>query len=277
MINRLIATLLIRNGVVVQTNKFNPTNYIGNAIIAVDFFNSWAVDEICILEISQNKDYLEKFYSIVDELSKRCFVPLSVGGKINSIEDANKYFKIGADKVCINTGGFNNKHLIKSLSNEFGSQAIVMSVDVYCDKKFPSKYGIATNSGKKKQNRDAVEWITESIENGAGEIFLNSIEHDGNRNGYNIEFIKMIRSTIKVPIVAMGGVGEWIHLVEGVNAGAQSVAAGNIFHFTEHSTKKAKEFMIKSGIEMRPTYFYQLNTSRKVRDILHPISNKQAK
>ena len=103
---------------------------------------------------------------------------------------------------------------------------------------------------------------------------LNSIK---SQKFYNIEFIKMIRSTIKVPIVAMGGVGEWIHLVEGVNAGAQSVAAGNIFHFTEHSTKKAKEFMIKSGIEMRPTYFYQLNTSRKVRDILHPISNKQAK
>jgi len=126
MINRLIATLLIRNGVVAQTNKFSPTNYIGNAIIAVDFFNSWAVDEICILEISQNKDYLEKFYSIVDELTKRCFVPLSVGGKINSIEDAQKYFKIGADKVCINTGGFINKNLIKSLSNEFGSQAIIM-------------------------------------------------------------------------------------------------------------------------------------------------------
>ncbi len=270
MIHRLIANLLIRNGVVVQTNKFNVTNYIGNAYTAVDFFNSWAVDEICILEISEDDSYVEKFCEIIEELSKRCFVPLTVGGKILNINHARKYFQIGADKVAINSGAL-KKNLIPSLAKEFGSQAVVLSADIYENKNLPSNYGIAIKNGKKKMNIDAIDWIVKNINDGVGEVLINSIDHDGNRKGYNLDFLKILKKNIKVPIIIMGGVGEWMHMLQGIENGAQSVAAANIFHFTEHSTKKAKEYLIESGVKMRPSYFYTLKSSRKVRDILNPI------
>ena len=126
---RLIVNLLIHNGNVVQTRQFEPTNVVGNAFTAVDFFNSWAIDEIVLLEISRTKDFLESFINIVDELSRRCFVPLSVGGKIDHIDKVRKYFKSGADKVVVNTEGFLKPKLLREISDEYGSQCLVCSID----------------------------------------------------------------------------------------------------------------------------------------------------
>ena len=264
--NRLIAILLIYNGEVVQTRNFKPTNFIGNAFTAVDFFNSWAVDEICILEISNDTNYLNKFIYIVEELSNRCFVPLTVGGKIRSVDDAHKYLRAGADKVVVNSGAFKKKELIKKISDKYGSQCVTLSIDAKLDKKFSSNYKIMIENGKIETNCDLLDWVKYGVKQGAGEILLNSVEHDGGKKGYNLELIKLVSSNVKVPTIAMGGVGIWKHFLEGIKIGkAQSVAAGNIFHYTEHSTKKAKEYLIKSGIQMRPTYFYGLNSPRNVK------------
>ena len=119
---------------------------------------------------------------------------------------------------------------------------------------------------KKNTNFDLLEWVKFGEEQGAGEVFLNSINFDGNRKGYDIKLIKLVSENINIPIIAMGGVGEWRHLVDGVNKGnAQSVAAGNIFHYSEHSTRKAKEYMINSGIHMRPIYFFHLSSPREIK------------
>ena len=272
--NRLIATLLVYNGVVVQTKKFNPTNFEGNAFTAVDFFNSWAVDEICILEISNDLSYLDNFVDIIEELSKRCFVPLTVGGKIRSVDDAHKYLRAGADKVIVNSGAFENKDLIKQLSDKYGSQCITLSVDAIEDKKKDSGYKVMINNGKKDTDLDLLKWINDGIKKGSGEIFLNSINYDGNKKGYDLKLIELVSKKTNVPVIAMGGVGEWQHLVDGIKKGkAQSVAAGNIFHYSEHSTRKAKEYMISSGIQMRPIYFYHLNSPRKIKYRTNTFSN----
>ena len=266
MINRLIATLLVYNGKIVQTKQFKPTNFVGDAFIAVDFFNSWSVDEICILEISKDESYLKHFIRLVDKLSERCFIPLSVGGKIKSVTIARQYLRSGADKVILNSGIFLKKNLLRKLSTLYGSQFIIVSIDVKKNNKFKSGYQIVINNGSSPKEIDLLDWIQYVENEGAGELFVNSIHNDGNRKGYDINLLKIITSNTSLPLIAMGGVNNWSHFEKGISEGkAQSVAAGNIFHYSEHSTKDAKEYLINNGIKMRPSEFYQVDSRRKIK------------
>ena len=146
--NRLIATLLINNGVVVQTRRFKRTNMVGNAFTAVDFFNTWSVDEIIVLEISDKLDQINNFIDVVAELSRRCFVPLSVGGKIRNIETVHRYFRAGADKVVVNTGALKQPSLISQIANIYGSQSVVVSIDGAPDLKKQSGYTVMSDNGR---------------------------------------------------------------------------------------------------------------------------------
>ena len=266
MINRLIATLLVYNGKIVQTKQFKPTNFVGDAFIAVDFFNSWSVDEICILEISKDESYLKHFIKLVNKLSERCFIPLSVGGKIKNLSTAKKYLRSGADKVVLNSGVFLKKNLLRKLSSLYGSQFIIVSIDVQKNTKFRSGYQIVTNNGSKPQDIDLLEWIQFVEKQGAGELLVNSIHNDGNRKGYDLDLLRIITSKTSLPVIAMGGVNKWSHLKDGISKGkVQSVAAGNIFHYSEHSTKDAKDYLIKHGMKMRPSEFNKIDSRRKIK------------
>lgn len=262
--HRLIATLLVYNGDVVQTRRFKPTNNVGSAFTAVDFFNTWTVDEIFVLEISKDDSFRERFEQIVEGLSRRCFVPLTVGGKIRDLDRVRAYTRAGADKIALNTAALERPELIAEIAGQFGSQCVVVSIDGRRNPEMPSGYEAVGDRGRRPSGRDAREWAKQAVSLGAGEILLNEIEHDGDKRGYDLEFVRLISDAVSTPVVAMGGVASWDHLVEGVRAGhAHAVAAGNIFHYTEHSTKKAKEFMAAAGLPVRGTTFYKVAMPRR--------------
>lgn len=261
---RLIATLLVESGRVVQTKKFRPTNMVGNPFTAVDFFNGWTVDEIAILEISKNEDYLELFFELIDELSRRCFVPLTVGGKIRNLDHVKRLTRAGADKVVLNTGAVETPELITETARNFGSQCVVLSLDAAPNPSLASGYEVMVGNGKVATGLDALDWAKQAVDFGAGELLVNSTEHDGDRRGYDLHLVRMMSDNLTVPIIAMGGVGKWAHMAAGITEGhADAVAAGNIFHYTEHSTKKAKEYLIDCGLPVRSTAFYSVNMPRR--------------
>ncbi|OGS72940.1 MAG: imidazole glycerol phosphate synthase subunit HisF [Flavobacteria bacterium RIFCSPLOWO2_12_FULL_35_11] len=259
---RLIATLLTRNGRIVQSVNFRHTNVIGNAFTAVDFFNTWAVDEIVILDVSLNKNFREKFYEMIQGLSRRCFVPLTVGGWVTSIEDIRTLLKTGADKVVVNTEAVKNPGFVTDAARIFGSQCIVISIDVKLDTN--NVYKVYIDRGKEATSLSSEEWAKKVQELGAGEIYLTSIDRDGLLQGYDLQLLQSVTSVVNIPVIASGGVGHWQHLVDGINIGnTDAVSAANIFHYTEHSTKNAKEFLHKAGVDARETVFYKVTQPRR--------------
>ncbi|MFH1841400.1 MAG: imidazole glycerol phosphate synthase cyclase subunit [Candidatus Nealsonbacteria bacterium] len=255
---RLIACLLWRDGLIVQSVSFKHTNFIGDAFTAVDFFNTWAIDEIIILDVSRDDKKRNLYYQNIQEISHRCFVPLAVGGKIHSVDQIREFLKLGADKVVINTEAVKNPNFITEAARSFGSQCIVVSIDVNKD------YKVCIENGGVATEWSPFDWAKKAEELGAGEIFLTSIERDGSRNGYDLELIKGVAERINIPVIASGGVGNWQHLVEGINIGkADAVSAANIFHYSDQSTKKAKNYLKEAGIKVREPEFYKIILPRR--------------
>ena len=260
--HRLIPNIILNNGNVVQSINFLHTNVIGNAITAVDFFNSWAVDEIIILDVSRINDHRNSFHKIINGLSKRCFVPLTVGGWIKNIDEIYQFLKEGADKVSINTEAVINPDFITESAKIFGSQCIVASIDV--KKNEINQYEVFIDRGKKATGLNPVEWAKKTQQLGAGEILLTSIDRDGSRKGYDLDLLKQVCKNVTIPVISFGGVGEWQHFVDGITIGkADAVSAANIFHYSEHSTYNAKEFMINAGLNVRVPKFYKIPAPRK--------------
>jgi cyclase len=262
--HRLIASLLIHNGDVVQTRRFRPTNNVGSAFTAVDFFNGWTVDEIIALEISKDDAHVARFVETVEGLSRRCFVPLTVGGKIADLARVRAYTRAGADKIALNSAALERPEFITEIAGEFGRQCVVLSIDARRNPALPSGYEAVGGRGRLPSGRDVRAWAEEATRLGAGEILLNELEHDGDRRGYDLALVRMVSEAVSVPVIAFGGVGNWDHLVAGIREGrADAVAAGNIFHYTEHSTKKAKEHMAAAGLPVRATTFYKVAMPRQ--------------
>src|SRR6185503_13213744 len=181
---RLIPSLLVRDGRIVQSVQFRHTNVIGNVITAVDFFNGWAVDEILILDVSRDHSGRQEFLDIVDELSERCFVPLNVGGWITSVSDIETLLEHGADKITVNTHAFRNPSFITEAAKVFGSQCIVVSIDVKRDAAGEALVWI--DRGREATDVKAVDWARQAEAAGAGEILVTSIDNDGMRKGYDL-------------------------------------------------------------------------------------------
>ena len=248
---RLIPVLILRDGQVVQSVQFKHTNVIHwNPVTAVDFFNRWAVDEIVLLDVSRDISKRQKFYDAVDGLSKKCFVPLTVGGWIKDTSEVNRLLGLGADKITINTEAYRDPAIIAECAKVFGSQCVVISIDVRS--RGNGRYEVYIDRGVEPTGENPVLWAKKAQKMGAGEIFLNCIDRDGFRQGYDLGLLREVVDAVGIPVIAMGGVLEWQHLVDGiVIGGADAVAAANIFHYTEHSTKKAKKYMRLKGIDVR--------------------------
>jgi cyclase len=247
---RLIAVLILRDGQVVQSIRFKHTNVIHyDPVHAMEAFNKWSVDEIVMLNVSREAGSRDAFAESVEHVSRHCFVPLAVGGWICEPAYARALLTKGADKLVLNTAFADDPELVQVLSRRFGKQCIVASIDVKRDEAGMTK--VAVDRGSRLLEADPVSWARRAQELGAGEILFNSVDHDGARKGYDVETIKAIAAAVEVPVVAFGGVFTWAHLLAGIKAGADAVAAANIFHYTEQATRKAKSFLADAGVPVR--------------------------
>jgi len=257
---RLIPCLLLQNGLLVRSEEFSFHQVIGNPINQVERFDAWAVDELIYLDITREgeldmrrDDHKVKgagdLLATIEAISRTCFMPLTFGGGIREIDDMRARFAHGADKVTINTAAVETPDLVTEGARVFGSQAIIVSIDA--KRQGEGEWEVFTRWGKHATGLDVVEWAREAERLGAGEIFLNSIDEDGMAGGYDTALVSAVCEATRIPVIACGGVGKFDHLIDGVNAGASAVSAANIFHFTEHSTQRAKKVLADAGVDVR--------------------------
>ena len=257
---RLIPCLLLKNGLLVRSEEFSLHQVVGNPIHQVERFDAWAVDELVYIDITREgahdvrrDDHKIKsssdLLSLVEAISRKCFVPLTFGGGIRSVEDVRARLASGADKVTVNTQAVDAPEFVAEAAQVFGSQAIIVSIDAKA--RDGDGWEVMTRWGKHASGLDVVEWAREAERRGAGEIFLNSVDRDGMAEGYDLDLIEAVSAATSIPVIACGGVGRFGHLAEGVRAGASAVSAANIFHFTEHSTQRAKKALAEAGVDVR--------------------------
>lgn len=235
----------------VQSEQFKHTNLIHvNPTVAAEHFDRWAADEIVVIDVSRTQNKREKFLAAIESLSKVCFVPITVGGWIRSADDIRDLLRRGADKIIVNTEAVRNPGLITRCARMFGSQCMVVSVDVRGDT--GTGFEVYIDRGREATGMKPGDWACGAQELGAGEIFLTSIDREGTRRGYDIDLLKAVSSRAEVPVIAFGGVSTWDHLVEGIKkGGADAVAVANVLHYSEGSLRVAKNHMRESGIEVR--------------------------
>jgi len=200
---RIIPTLLLKNTGLVKTISFKKPTYIGDPINAVKIFNEKEVDEIIFLDITKTKEKKEPNFDLIKEIANECFIPFAYGGGLNSIESIRKILKLGAEKVIINTAAFYDPNLISEAASIFGSQSIVVSIDY--KKNWLRKGSVFVEAGKKNTKIAPIDYALRMEELGAGEIYINSIDHEGRRCGYDIETIYSIAQKVKIPVIASGG------------------------------------------------------------------------
>jgi len=248
---RLIPVLVLRDGTVVRSVAFTHTNVIHwKPLTAVDFFNRWAVDEIVLLDVSRERGARARFHEVIEGLSRKCFVPLTVGGWVTDVDEVRRLLRLGADKVVINTEAVRRPALLTECAHAFGSQCVVVGIDVR--RRADGTPEVWIDRGREATGLEATAWAREAERHGAGEVFLTSIDHEGGGRGYDLALVRGVVDAVSIPVIAFGGVFTWRHLVDGVVvAGADAVAAANVFHFTEHSTRKAKDFMRQEGVDVR--------------------------
>jgi cyclase len=226
---RVIPVLLLKNNGLVKTTRFRKPIYIGDPINAVKIFNEKEVDELVLLDITATINKREPDYPRIEEIVSEAFMPIGYGGGINKLEQIEKLFKLGVEKVILNTSAQMNPLLLSQASQIFGNQSIVVAIDVKKD--FFGKTKIYTHSGTRKQETDLYSFLRKAIEYGAGEIFINSIDNDGLMKGYNLELIQQVSETVSIPVIACGGAGNVQDFSRAIKAGASAVSAGAMFVF----------------------------------------------
>ncbi|QJB58058.1 imidazole glycerol phosphate synthase cyclase subunit [Pseudodesulfovibrio sp. zrk46] len=258
---RLIPVLFIMNGLIVRSEDFSTHQIIGNIINEAARYNQWNVDELIYVDISRDKTYdsrrddhkikaVDSIETIITEISKVCFMPLTFGGGIKTIEDVDLRIRTGADKVVINSAAYHTPELITEVARKYGSQCCVISADYRMVDGTPILF---TDFGSNNTGINVVDWVKECQKNGAGEIFLHAIDRDGKACGYDFDTISDVTSATSLPVIACGGaadVDDFIDVYEETNVAA--VAAGNMFHFTERAYPRAKKDLVREKIHVRP-------------------------
>lgn len=259
--NRLIPVLLLKNGWLVQSKGFSRYQNLGNPVQAVKRLSEWASDELVYLDISDDENYdmrrddqgyknRQSFLEIIEDVSKATFMPITVGGRIRTMKEIEMRLSLGADKICINTKALENPKFISEAAKEFGSQCIVISMDVKLMEN--GKHKVFSSGGKNETEYSPVEWAKTVQDYGAGEIFLNSIDRDGAGIGYDIKLIQGVSNNTTVPVIACGGANEWEHFGEAFEkSNVDAVAAANIFHYIDQSVYLAKKHLYDNNFNVR--------------------------
>ncbi len=247
--NRIIPCLDVKNGRVVKGINFVDLKDAGDPVEQAKIYSDSGADEICFLDITASNENRDTIYDVVEKTSKKCFVPLTVGGGVRSVNDIYKLLNCGADKVSINTAAVKNPEVVADSSKKFGSQCIVVAIDA---KKNQDRWEIFTHGGRNNTGIDAIEFAIKMEERGAGELLITSMDRDGTQLGYDIDLIFNISSKVNIPIIASGGVGNLNHFVDGIKLGnANAVLAASIFHYGKYSIKDVKNYLNKKGLPVR--------------------------
>ena len=246
---RIIPCLDVRNGRVVKGVNFEGVRDVADPVEMARMYNAAGADELVFYDITASFEGRALFTDILTRVAEEIFIPLTVGGGINTLEDFDRVLKCGADKVSVNSGALKDPGLIPAAAARYGSQCVVLSADV---KRVEGQFRVFARGGREDTGRDALEWIVQCVENGAGEICLNSIDTDGVRGGFDLEMLDAVAARVSVPIIASGGAGKKEDFLElfrhrGIDAG---LAAG-IFHQKQLSIRDLKEYLAKNGVEMR--------------------------
>ena len=251
---RIIPCLDVDNGRVVKGVKFVEIRDAGDPVDNARRYNQEGADELTFLDITASSDNRDTMVHVVEDVASEVFIPLTVGGGIRTVDDVRKMLNAGADKVAINTAAVFNPEFVKQAADRFGSQCIVVAVDA---KKVSQpgeveRWEIFTHGGRKPTGIDALEWVARMDEYGAGEILLTSMDRDGTKQGFDLGLTRHVAESVKIPVIASGGVGTLEHMAEGVIEGkADAVLAASIFHFGEYRIAEVKEYMKSRGIEVR--------------------------
>ena len=251
---RVIPCLDVKDGRVVKGTRFVDLRDAGDPVEAAMAYDAAGADELCFLDITASHENRGIILDVVRRTAEACFMPLTVGGGVRSIEDIRVLLASGADKVSINTAAVKERGLVKEAAEKFGDQCIVVAIDA---KKVsrpgaPERWEIFTHGGRNRTGIDALGYAEEVVVLGAGEILLTSMDRDGTRQGFDIALIRAVADRVSAPVIASGGVGTLEHLVEGIRDGhATAVLAASIFHFGEHTIGEAKHYMTRAGLPMR--------------------------
>jgi len=257
---RIIPCLDVKDGRVVKGVQFEGLVDAGDPVEAAKAYDAAGADELCFLDITASHEERDTIYEIVARTAEQCFMPVTVGGGVRTVEDVRKLLLAGADKVSINTAAVARRELVREAAEKFGSQAIVVAIDA---KRYRSQgvggdnrseWEVFTHGGRRATGIDAVAYAREVAELGAGEILLTSMDRDGTKAGFDLELTRAIADAVPVPVIASGGVGTLNHLVEGITAGhASAVLAASIFHFGTFSIAEAKKRLKAAGLPVRPS------------------------
>jgi cyclase len=247
---RVIPCLDVKDGRVVKGVNFVNLRDAGDPVEAAKAYDKAGADELCFLDITATHENRGVMFDVVRRTAEACFMPLTVGGGVRTLEDIRQLLLSGADKVSINSAAVANRQFVKEAAEKFGSQCIVVAIDA--KETAPGKFEIFTHGGSKETGIDAVAFAREVVSLGAGEILLTSMDRDGTGKGFNLALTRAVADAVTVPVIASGGVGTLDHLVEGIRDGhATAVLAASIFHFGTFTIGQAKEHMAKAGIPMR--------------------------
>lgn len=246
---RIIPCLDVNNGRVVKGVNFVGLKDAGDPIEVAKRYNDEGADELCFLDITASSDGRDTIVHVVEEVAKQLFIPLTVGGGIRKIDDISRLLNVGCDKVSLNSSAVDNPNLIYEAANKFGSQCIVVAIDVKKNDK--GSYNVFVHGGRKDTGLDAIQWAKKVYDLGAGEILLTSMDSDGTKAGYDLNITSAISNSVQIPVIASGGAGTMQHILQAFQNGADAALAASIFHYKEIEIMKLKEFLKDNGIGVR--------------------------
>jgi cyclase len=248
---RIIPCLDVKDGRSVKGVQFVDLRDAGDPVEQARAYDAAGADELTFLDITASHENRDTIFDVVARTAEQCFMPLTVGGGVRTIEDIRKLLLAGADKVSINSGAVARPQFVREAAQKYGDQCIVVSIDAR--QTAPGKWEVFTHGGRKGTGLDAVDWARRMTDHGAGEILLTSMDRDGTKSGFDLELTRTVSDAVTVPVIASGGVGTLDHLVEGVTqGGASAVLAASIFHFGTFTIAQAKEHLARAGVAVRP-------------------------